>query len=205
MKYRSVGSCGLLLYAVLFLVVLQGCARQTTVVLLPDPAGRVGHITVKNEKGSVEMDKAGQATVVRGKQAAPGQPEVISDEKIQADVGAVLEALPAQPVHFLLYFQRDSTRLAENSDTVLKQVMQSIKDRQSKNVTVCAHTDTAGDQQYNMNLSRRRAAAIGKLLVGLGVNPEYISTTSHGENNPLIITPDNTSEPRNRRVEIIVK
>ncbi len=38
-----------------------------------------------------------------------------------------------------------------------------------------------------------------------GVDPKGIRTTSHGEGNPLIPTKDNVAEPRNRRVEVIVR
>ena len=72
-------------------------------------------------------------------------------------------------------------------------------------ISVIGHTDTAGDKEYNFELSKRRAIAVKNLLVKQGVIKNFIKTTSHGEKNPLIKTGDNVIEPRNRRVEVIVR
>jgi outer membrane protein OmpA-like peptidoglycan-associated protein len=191
--------------AIFVFLILQGCAPKTTIVLLPDPDGKVGHVTVKNDGGEVDINQARQATVVKGKQSAPSSPELMSEENIQANFSEVLIALPQQPIHFVLYFKKGSNQLTKESEKQLDDIMQSIEDRQSQNISVFGHTDTAGNEQYNLRLSRKRAAAIGEILIKLGVKSTYISSTSHGENNPLIKTPDNTPEPRNRRVEVVVK
>lgn len=184
---------------------LCGCAPKTTVVLLPDPDGQVGQVTVKNDAGAVDITKARQATVIKGKESAPKTPEVLSEQQILADFSEALAALPQQPVHFVLYFRSGSNELTPESEGLLEKILQTIKDRGSKDISVFGHTDTAGDEQYNLHLSRDRAATVGEILVHLGVDSEFISTTSHGENNQLIKTPDNTNEPRNRRVEVVVK
>ena len=38
-----------------------------------------------------------------------------------------------------------------------------------------------------------------------GINQDYLEVTSHGEGNPLVPTPDGVDEPRNRRVEVVVR
>jgi outer membrane protein OmpA-like peptidoglycan-associated protein len=72
-------------------------------------------------------------------------------------------------------------------------------------VGVIGHTDTLGDKLYNLNLSMRRAAAVRDLLVQNGVPAKHMETTSHGEKNLLIKTGDNVGEPKNRRVEVVVR
>ena len=67
------------------------------------------------------------------------------------------------------------------------------------------HTDSSGDEEFNMALSRRRAESVRDLLVAAGFTPAVIRTTFHGEGNPLIQTADNVHEPINRRVEVIVR
>jgi outer membrane protein OmpA-like peptidoglycan-associated protein len=44
-----------------------------------------------------------------------------------------------------------------------------------------------------------------KLLVAAGLDPSLVDVTSHGEADPLVPTPDERLEPRNRRVEITVR
>ena len=43
------------------------------------------------------------------------------------------------------------------------------------------------------------------LLVSRGASGEILQVTSHGEKNLLVSTPDETEEPRNRRVEVTVR
>ena len=50
-----------------------------------------------------------------------------------------------------------------------------------------------------------RAKSVARYLVSKGVPEDSIQITSHSENNPLIKTGDNVREPRNRRVEVIVR
>jgi outer membrane protein OmpA-like peptidoglycan-associated protein len=54
-------------------------------------------------------------------------------------------------------------------------------------------------------LSTERARHVRDQLVEKGVDAELISVTSHGEDNPLIPTPDEVAEPKNRRVEVVVR
>ena len=56
-----------------------------------------------------------------------------------------------------------------------------------------------------MSLSLSRALAVKEMLVRQGVASNTIQTTSHGKENPLIATADNVFEPRNRRVEVVVR
>ncbi|MFO1037075.1 MAG: OmpA family protein [Geminicoccaceae bacterium] len=67
---------------------------------------------------------------------------------------------------------------------------------------VWGFTDTTGTAAYNQKLSERRAAAVKAQLVSDGVPEGRLFTQGFGETNLAVQTPDNTPEPRNRRVEI---
>jgi len=188
----------------LFLFVL-GCAKKTTVILMADPDGHVGEVTVQSDKGSVEISKAAQSTVVAGKESVPSAPKILSAEDIDRQYSKILAALPDPPIHFILYFKRDTTVLTKESTALIPDVLRTIQERKSENISVIGHSDTVGDSGYNMQLSTRRAHAVTSLLIKNGVNRDSLKATSHGENNPLIKTPDNTLEPRNRRVEVVVR
>ncbi len=197
-------------YKILFLsflalvILASGCAK-TTVVLLPDPDGKVGHVTVSTDKGTTNITRAREATVVKGRESTPTSPTILTEDDINADFGQVLAVLPTKPIHFILYFKGGSTELTAASIKVLPDILESIKSRDSQNISVIGHTDTAGDRQYNMQLSQKRASAIRKILVREGVQSSFIKSTSHGENNPLVKTADNVHEPKNRRVEVVVR
>lgn len=190
----------------LFIVLMfTGCGPKTTVILLPDPDGKVGHITVKTDAGSVDIEHALEATVIQGKNKKPSAPTVLSKEEVQTEFATVLNSRPEQPAHFTLYFLKGSRQLTKESNKLLTEILQTIDRQQSQNISVYGHADTAGNDQYNLRLSSERAGAIRETLMSLGIDSKYITSTSHGENNPLVKTPDNTPEPRNRRVEVVIK
>jgi len=195
----------LLLFSVAILLLSTGCAKKTTVVLLADPDGKVGHVTVANDAGSVDITQVSEATVVKGRKAAPTAPEKMSEDQIATDFSMVLSVLPEQPEHFILYFKKQSKQLTDEAKKVIPEILEMIKERKSEDISVIGHADTAGNPQYNLWLSKKRATAVSRLLVKEGVAPVHIKTTSHGEENLLIKTADNVSEPRNRRVEVVVR
>jgi len=66
------------------------------------------------------------------------------------------------------------------------------------------HTDTVGDPASNQALSERRAAAVRDYLVAkFGVSPNRLVAVGMGETQLLVPTPDETSNARNRRVQVV--
>lgn len=66
------------------------------------------------------------------------------------------------------------------------------------------HTDSVGDAASNQMLSERRAAAVREYLVRRwGVSPERLQAIGLGESQLLVPTPDETPNPRNRRVQVV--
>ena len=187
------------------LLAFCGCAKKTTVVLLSDPDGNIGHLTVANAGGTVDMKQHAEATVVTGRESRPGTPATMAEGQIAAQFSEVLALVPPQPVHFLLYFQTGSTDLTPESAAMLPQILQRIGSRKSQNISVIGHSDRAGNWDNNLRLSKERALAVSRLLMQAGVPEKQLAITSHGEENPVVKTADDVAEPRNRRVEVIVK
>jgi outer membrane protein OmpA-like peptidoglycan-associated protein len=187
------------------MVSAYGCSRKTIVVLVPDPDGSVGAVNVANQEGSIDLASANQSTTVKGPHAAPTEARVLPENEVNKLFSDVLAVGTSPPVHFLLYFEGGSTALRPESLEMLPVIMDAIKSRNSVDISIVGHTDTAGNKAYNLLLSNNRAQAVSKLLVEKGVQYGHIKTTSHGEENPLIKTGDNVIEPRNRRVEVIVR
>jgi OOP family OmpA-OmpF porin len=66
------------------------------------------------------------------------------------------------------------------------------------------HTDTVGSADYNKELSDRRAAAVvDYLAANFKVDRSRLEPVGMGEQGLLVPTPDQTSEPRNRRVAVV--
>lgn len=179
---------------------LAGCGGKQTIVLLPDLDGHVGEVTVSSEDGRT-------ATLTEANQALTGTSKVtiLSEAEVQAEFGAAMAAQPDPTARFILYFHSDSTRLTDDAMKLIPTIIESWRTRSSNDVSIIGHTDTLGEKQYNYDLSVRRAKKVRDLLVKAGLPDDIIEMTSHGEENPLIPTPDNKSEPRNRRVEVLVR
>ncbi len=175
------------------------------VVLLPDPDGHVGRILVSNPHGSQELSQARAATEIAGPNQAPGAPSEMDQGQITRIFGEALAAQPPLPAHYILYFDPNSTRLTAESRRLLPEVIRAIRERNSTDVSIVGHTDRTGSREYNYRLSLMRAQAVRQLIVDAGIDPSSLEITSHGEENPLIPTPDGVAEPRNRRVEITVR
>lgn len=195
------------LFVLIFFIGIVGCAGQNRnlVVLMPDPNGSTGHIVVSNPSGSVEIDKPYLATHIQDKNSSPSKPVTMDQNQIHAVFADVLAIEPKPPVHFILYFDKNTNTLTASSLSAMPQIIETIAARNSVDIAVIGHTDTVGNRDYNVKLSTRRAEAVCKLLIERGVKPEFLEISSQGKENPLIKTGDNISEPRNRRVEVVVR
>jgi outer membrane protein OmpA-like peptidoglycan-associated protein len=190
-----------------FAISLVACARpaQNLFVLLPNPDGTAGQITVSNQGGSQTVSQPGYAAEVKDAQTAPGAPSPLPESEIARLFGAALAVQPEPPARYLLYFKAGSTQLTEDSARLLPEILRVIEARRSNDVSVVGHSDRVGTRESNYRLSLDRATEIRTLLVFRGVDPRIIQVDSHGEDNPLIPTDDEVSEPRNRRVEVTVR
>lgn len=182
-----------------------GCATKSTFVLLPDPNGQVGTIIVTNSQGSQTLNQARQSVVIKSKTDSPGEVKTMDKREIHSLFGKALDIQPLPPAKFLLYFKPESAKPKPESESEISKIMQTIKERHSMDISVNGHTDRKGEAGYNYELSFQRAKLVQKMLEKEGVDPSFITTTSHGKNNPLVPTADNVPEPRNRRVEVIVR
>ena len=175
------------------------------VVLLPDPeTGVTGRIHVSNGLGAVDLSAPRTATRVTG-DAPPGPITTMSDEEVKRVFGAALAALPPAPRHFTLEFRFESDTLTAESIAVVPEILQSVKALPVPEVVIVGHTDTMGDRKANVALGLKRANSVREILATAGLARSTIEVASHGEGDLLVKTPNNTPEPRNRRVETTVK
>ncbi|RJX20729.1 MAG: OmpA family protein [Desulforudis sp.] len=193
-----------LLYAGL-IALLFGCASPNVFVLLPDQDGQTGSIEVINTKGSQTIARPGETIAVASADRAPKTVSAMSEKEIKRTFKDALAAEPSPPEIFLLYFHSGTSRLTDQAAGLLPDILAAIKNRKSLDISVIGHSDRAGSRDYNLALSTKRAEQVRDLLVAGGADAQTIAVTSHGEGNPLIPTADDVEEPRNRRVEVVVR
>ena len=174
---------------------------RTYAVLLPEKDGSVGKIELQQGGSSRSLDQARQATGFDPNRASIE----LSDSEIEGTFGKAIEALPPDPARFVLYFESDSTTLTAESRKLLPEVLAELKRRPAPELVVVGHTDRVGSAKYNVALGFRRAGIVREAVKKIGVEPKLIEVTSVGEADPIVKTKDGVREPKNRRVEAIVR
>jgi outer membrane protein OmpA-like peptidoglycan-associated protein len=105
---------------------------------------------------------------------------------------------------FMVFFPLNSVRLDKAAMQTLMVVARILKENEGIKVVLTGNTDTTGPESYNDTLSMRRARAVQKALHDLDVEGTQMELFAGGEHNLLVVTPDNTKELKNRRVDILI-
>jgi outer membrane protein OmpA-like peptidoglycan-associated protein len=181
-----------------------GPPKPTLVVLLPDPDGTTGRARVSNEFGAVDLNAERHSTIVMP-DGRPAPVRVMEQSEVERIFAAALAALPPAPRHFTLRFRFESDELTEESRAIMPEILSAVQSFPFPEVAVVGHTDTMGSADANVALGLKRATSVQRLLVTAGLDPKIIEIRSHGEVDQAVKTGNNTPEPRNRRVEIVVR
>lgn len=172
-------------------------------MLLPDQDSTVGRASVGNRAGTVELDDANEGARVRRHQ----RPTLftLKESDVQQLFGDALGALPPPPRRFVLNFRFESDELTDDARAQVPYILGLVRERPAADVVVTGHTDTMGTPHANFDLGLKRAMMVRNLLINAGLDVSQIQVTSLGETDLLVKTPDETPEPRNRRVDIVVR
>jgi outer membrane protein OmpA-like peptidoglycan-associated protein len=99
-------------------------------------------------------------------------------------------------------FASDQSAIKPNFYATLNSVAIVLKEFNQTLVDVEGHTDADGADDYNVELSQRRAEAVAEYLVSQELNPERFETKGFGEARPVASNASAGGKARNRRVEI---
>jgi outer membrane protein OmpA-like peptidoglycan-associated protein len=182
---------------------LAACAHQTgTVVLLPEKDGRSTSVTVMQGNEQIVLDQPYAAV----RQMSSGMNAYVSNpQEVQALFGAALAAQPSRPTSFTLYFIEGKDEFTDASKQILADVLAKIATYAVPDIVVIGHTDRVGSDTSNDALALRRAETVRAMLIARGISPAGIVVAGRGEREPLVPTADGVAEPRNRRVEMVVR
>ncbi len=109
-------------------------------------------------------------------------------------------------------FNFDKWDIRPEAEEALKNVAEVINAIESSKVKISGHTDSKGADDYNQQLSEKRAESVKKWLIeNTEVDSEIFEISGYGESKPVEpnTNPDGSDNPegrqKNRRVEIVVK
>ena len=107
------------------------------------------------------------------------------------------------PGPFYMFFQWDSSDIADDGIAVLEQVIAArVWCGPNVKVVIDGHADRSQDHRMSKRISIARAMAVAKLLHDNGILNDVIRTTGFAERKPRILTENGVRVFQNRRVEI---
>jgi len=189
--------------AIALAIVFGRQGAEELVVLVPAADGHIGTVLIERDGKKTTLNTAYASSRASGKQEISSSP--VAEEDVRREFGATLEAIPARPASFLLYFVTGTDELTEESKGEMQRVLDELRRRPAPDIQVIGHTDRVGAEDANDALSLQRAQTMREAMLGLGIPPARIRASGRGERQPLVATEDGVEEPRNRRVEINVR
>lgn len=135
-------------------------------------------------------------------------PPSSGQQPAQAQGAPSQATMPDRPpsIDLTVTFATGSATITPAGERVLAELGQALASSELTRYRfrIEGHTDTVGDARMNQGLSERRAAAVATWLVSrYRIAPDRLDAVGLGESAPLIPTPDNTPEQRNRRVRVV--
>jgi outer membrane protein OmpA-like peptidoglycan-associated protein len=103
-----------------------------------------------------------------------------------------------------IYFDFAKANIKRESDPVLHEIADLMRKNPTWKLSINGYTDSIGGDPYNLDLSRRRAAAVKDTLAsGYGIGAGRLTTAGFGAASPVDSNSTLEGRARNRRVELI--
>lgn len=103
-----------------------------------------------------------------------------------------------------LLFDFNEYAIREESKESLAKFAKTVNKYDDTNIILEGHTDSIGEEDYNLELSKKRARAVGDYIINLDVGGERLSEIGYGEVQPIADNGTDEGQQLNRRVEIAI-
>ncbi len=153
----------------------------------------------------VDNDKDG---IVDADDLCPDRPEVINGVKDEDGCPDDVRAVVSRGKIVIL----DKILFVTGKDEIIEEsfpVLEAVRDRLLENpqilrIRVEGHTDSRGDDAYNMELSQTRAKAVMRYLIKAGIESRRLDSIGFGESMPIADNDTDDGMQKNRRVEFVI-
>ncbi len=153
--------------------------------------------------GIAGVRKVSNLTAIKPAQKINSEPTGETPTKTTASQSSLV-ALKNSLAKLSIHFDTNSDKISSNFSNVIGQIAQLLEKYQQVKIEIVGHADSRGTEDYNQELSLRRAKSVKRLLVKNGIDGDRLIVSGKGESSPIA---DNSTEQgmaKNRRVEFIV-
>ncbi|HBG14201.1 MAG TPA: hypothetical protein DDW96_02570 [Synergistaceae bacterium] len=102
-----------------------------------------------------------------------------------------------------ILFDHDKATLQQSSDKQLQHIVTMMMENPELRMEVQGHTDSQGSDDYNLDLSQRRAETVVAYLTLFGIAEERLMPRGYGESKPVDTNDTEAGRAKNRRVELV--
>ena len=194
------------------MTVLAASALMANIASAHEGMGEPCPGNLMDSRGQVVLDSAGQCvkTSSWSKENACKEcnPELFPEP--MAEAPPPTPAPPPMPVYEKVtlsataLFDFDKAVLKPEGKAAIHDMDEQIKGKGAQviDINVIGHTDSVGPEEYNMQLSIRRATAVKDYMVSEGIDPGIIDVIGKGESDPVASNATEAGRAQNRRVDI---
>ena len=156
---------------------------------------------------SVKLDES-QVPVVDAKASQPGaganagKGASTAQSAVTTVDASKIDPLAAGNLGRVVYFDYDSYVLKDEFRPLIEGYARVLNSAKTKKMVIEGHTDERGGREYNLALGQRRAEAVAKSLVLLGVADNQLEAVSFGKERPAVDGHDEAAWAKNRRAEL---
>jgi outer membrane protein OmpA-like peptidoglycan-associated protein len=191
-------------WCLLFCVLLTTCTHlHTTDTITILDAGPDDSVTVTTAHSRTVLKRALSTVQVSSSGVVTTSDTTLFT--LMESYGTVLSTLPLEQRIYTFYFPTGKITLTAQSRQTLAALLSDVQNRDAVEVEITGHTDTVGTDAVNDSLSVNRAEAVKALLIQGGLLTSFVRVTGRGSRSPVVETPVQRAEPRNRRVEVILR
>ena len=169
--------------------------------------GLLSTVACTKKKAGVKATKAVTSEADQAALDAKQQRE-FEEARIKAEQEKAARLITEAQEKFLndnVQFTYDSAVLTPIAQNILNQKADWLGKNASKNVTIGGHCDERGTVEYNVALGERRAEAVKKYMIDLGVSASRLESVSYGEEMPISTENNEESWAQNRRAQFEIK
>ncbi|MGM9844795.1 MAG: OmpA family protein [Muribaculaceae bacterium] len=111
-----------------------------------------------------------------------------AEEDAEYGVDFILASITKPVVIENIFYDFDKASLRPESKQALDEMAQVMRDNPNITIEMASHTDRHGTDEYNIDLSSRRARSVTDYLISVGIAPERLQSQGYGESRPKVIT-----------------